>query len=61
MPLIHHPVLERELEVSEQAAEIWTTVPEVPWLLGPLPPSAKPTASLNVPEEGTPKPPSEED
>lgn len=61
MPLIHHLLLQREQEVSEQAARILTTAPRVPWKRGPLPKSTKPTAATNVPEEGTPEPPSKED
>jgi hypothetical protein len=61
VPLIHHPVLRRELEVSEDAVEIFTTVPRKPWVRGPLPKRNKPTAAPYVPEEGTPQPPSEED
>lgn len=60
MPLIHHPLLLRELDVLEQHAEILTTNPAVPWVRGPLPKRAKPTATATVPEEGTPNPTSEE-
>lgn len=56
MPLIHHVALARELEVSEQAAEILTTNPRVPWKRGPLPTrktASKPTAAPQpTPDEG---------
>lgn len=53
MPLIHHPLLRRELEVSETAAEILTTNPRVPWVRGPLSPKHhRPTATKTTPEAG---------
>lgn len=63
MPLIHHPVLGREMEVSEASVDIWTTVPRSPWKLGPLPSRRpKPTADPDQtsPQGGAPSP-SEED
>lgn len=71
MPLIYHPSLRRELEVSDQAAETLTTVPRSPWRRGPLPKPKRttrttrstrthPTATSPVPEEGTTNPTSEE-
>lgn len=61
MPTIHHLDLNQEIEVSEQAAEILTTNPAVPWVRGPLPSSktTKPTAAT-VPVGDAPTP-SEED
>ena len=58
MPVIHHPELQREQEVSHQQAEILTTVPRLPWKLGPLP---KPTAITKSPVGDIPDPPQEED
>ena len=63
MPLIHHPVLKREMEVSAASVELWTTVPRSPWRLGPLPKRyTKPTADPDQtsPQGGEPSP-SEED
>lgn len=60
MPLIHHNELQQEIEVSEQAAEIFTTVPQVPWKRGPLR-SKKPTAVKHVPAGDNTKTPSKED
>lgn len=64
MPLIHHPLTKEELEVSEQAAEILTTNPRVPWILGPLPTprltAPKPTAATPVPVGDVPTPSEEE-
>lgn len=56
MPRIHHVDLGRELEVSDQAAEILTTVPRKPWRKGPLPkrskpPSPTPSARRETPDQ----------
>lgn len=63
MPVIHHPLLRRELEVSEIAAEILTTNPRAPWRRGPLKKIAtpKPTAETTTSPEGDPDPLTEED
>jgi hypothetical protein len=55
MPVIHHPWLKRELDVSDQQAEILTTVPRLPWKLGQLPTAKpqKPTAASSSPEGDT--------
>ena len=61
MPTIHHPKLRQELEVSESAAEILTTVPRSPWSRGPLKKRrTRPTATETSPKGDTPTP-SEED
>lgn len=63
MPLIHHPQLQRELDVSKSAAEVLTTVPRLPWKLGPLPRRrTRPTATPDQPSpEGDTTPSTEED
>lgn len=59
MPLIHHPDLGRELEVSDKAAKILTTNPRRPWRHGALP---KPTAIPETSPSGDHEPvPEEED
>ena len=59
MPVIHHPTLGRQAEVTESQAQILTTNPRVPWVRGRLP---KPTAiPATSPEGDTPDPLIEED
>jgi hypothetical protein len=58
LPLIHHPLLKREREVTETQAEILTTNPRVPWVRGPLPTSAKPpkrTKPTAIPDQPSPE------
>lgn len=62
MPIIHHPMLLREMEVSEKSAEILTTVPRVPWKRGPLKAKrTRPTAANTSPSGDTNPVPEKED
>lgn len=57
MPRIYHPVLQRELDVSETAAELLTTKPRIPWVRGALPTA---TPDQPSPEGDTTPSPEEE-
>lgn len=61
MPLIHHPVLKRELTVSETHAGILTTLPRSPWKRGPLHPKKSTAAKPSSPERDTTPSTEEED
>lgn len=60
MPLIHHPLLGVERDVSDDQAQTLTTNPRVPWVAGPLPKS-KPTAAKPSPVGDITDPPLKED